>query len=967
MQKSFSFKGLTRNSDDILVTDGECMELVNLKYRDGCLVPFPSVFYEKELDSCYTKVFWHPLADMFFCIESSDNYPVHIYDKDFNILKNESSDSLELYPELVYVERIEFIGALVCCVTQFTTYYLMFDSGHYRWLGERPPMPGLRFSVNSIVYTVTTESSYLLPGASLDSKDAEITWTNVSKGFFDECLSGLHSKGYYVDRALFRLALRLFDGNYLSYSPIYYIDDDNSVNSLKRDDGNFVSEKFGNTDSSVTSSRYLVKVQGFFPTFHFKDINLSAWENVIVGIDVFTTGSIYGHKIYNSKEEWYKRREDAYISKEGFERYVVKEKSELWNEVLNASLFYKVAEYSIDGVLKDCVNNVTLSNLSLCETLPDDVGSMVSRSANYSYVFNGRLHLAGLREYLFKGYNPQAYLPAAAGADAAEYAALITKIKTTTGISVVKKEYHDSFLLGRVDGSYAITPFIMYPDSRAFEMTFIISIGGYIYKKTFPLQQHKNLNLACYLHNEGNDITVRIEGALSNGQVPRIASAENIKAYFSYIPGRYLIVYGDDGCWYYGDRPFTMRDGPLGVRYYKLVSVFKPVKGDSYTIVIEAGSALKTILNISDIKIDDSWEELEEIEQIEEENPCEIRANIMRVSAVDNPFYYPAENTYSPSQNEIIAVCSNTMALSQGQFGQHPLYLFCKDGIWALSSDVSGSVTYASIHPVSREVCINANSICCIDNAVVFIGKKGVLLLQGGSISCISNSLNSEQNMLDNSSRHSIWGKISQLSYNWTSVSKENFTEYVKDAIIGYLANERELWVSNSDYNYSFIYSLENGSWTKINHSYSFFVDKYPYLYAFSFVDDKSHMSILHKDNADNYAPILLFTRPQLWGTKIHKRINQLVVHASIKIASACQTYEYRGFACYVLCSNDGVSFKLLTGVEKENDFNDIVLPFFPSQSYKYYVIAFSGSISLDSKIVGSELSIECVWNNRLR
>lgn len=91
------------------------------------------------------------------------------------------------------------------------------------------------------------------------------------------------------------------------------------------------------------------------------------------------------------------------------------------------------------------------------------------------------------------------------------------------------------------------------------------------------------------------------------------------------------------------------------------------------------------------------------------------------------------------------------------------------------------------------------------------------------------------------------------------------------------------------------------------------------------------------------------------------------MLHASVKATTENATYEYAGMGCYLLCSNDGVHFKLLAGEERTIDFNDMVFPFFPSQSYKYYVIALSGTMSLDSRIAGAELAIECVWNNRLR
>lgn len=965
MQKSFSFKGLTLGSDNLLVADGECMEVVNLRYRDGVLLPIPIAGQDTELESVYSRIYWHSASEMYLAIENSDELPVHFYDKNLKIVTSASSpDELMLFPLLKGVERIEFSGNIVCCIAVSTIYYLIYDADKYRWLGERPPMPSLTFSVESIVYSLKTDSSYLLMPA-LDNIDDPLYWGNASLGFFDECLAELHSKGYFVDRALFRFAFRLYDGSYLCYSPIYYVDDDNSIAGLARDADNYAAEAIdAGNGNAPSSSRYRVKVQGFKPLFHFKNIDLKAWENIIVAIDLFTSGSIYGHKVAETADKWSIRNGMYYSNERGNKRYVNKDNSELLSDVTNAAMFYKIAEYNIDGVLVDSVKNVTATGLALCDNMPDEDSPAVARTAASSYLFNGRLHLGGMREQLFKGYNSNDYLPAAMEAALTTYAMVHTKIKTSMGMSVVKREYDGTFALGVKDGAYYITPYIMYPDSRACETTFVIKIGSTVYRKTFPLTPHKTLNLAAYVHSYGDGCTVTLVSGMSDGQQPILLSAENVKAFFSYTPGEYVIQYIGGKGWYYGDVEFTARGS---AQYRPLISTLNPVDGDTITIVIKQGDVLDNLLDIRDISIDSSWEVLPEIPQVDEVNPCEVRGNVMKVSAVDNPFYFPAKNTYTPSHEDIQAVCSNTVALSQGQFGQHPLYVFCKDGIWAMAVDASGNVTYAAAYPLSREVCINPASLCCIDSGVVFVSDKGVMLLQGGELTCLSASLDSNEMPIKEITPSSIFYKIAALSYNTSAVGRILFKEYIKDVVIGFLASEKEIWISNPRYEYTYVFSLENGCWAKVNRGYTCFVNCYPHLVTNTCVDDKSYISLLQNNNSAGYAPVLLITRPQLWGTKLPKRIIQLMLHASVKMTTQSASYEYAGLGCYLLCSNDGVHFKLLCGVEKEKDFNDVVFPFFPTQSYKYYVIALSGAIAADSRVVGAELSIECVWNNRLR
>jgi hypothetical protein len=68
-----------------------------------------------------------------------------------------------------------------------------------------------------------------------------------------------------------------------------------------------------------------------------------------------------------------------------------------------------------------------------------------------------------------------------------------------------------------------------------------------------------------------------------------------------------------------------------------------------------------------------------------------------------------------------------------------------------------------------------------------------------------------------------------------------------------------------------------------------------------------------------------------------------------------------------MLCSNDGVHFKLIAGSEKNERCQDMQFPYFPTQSYKYYIFAIVGELGEGSVIAGMELDVAPAWNNRLR
>lgn len=113
--------------------------------------------------------------------------------------------------------------------------------------------------------------------------------------------------------------------------------------------------------------------------------------------------------------------------------------------------------------------------------------------------------------------------------------------------------------------------------------------------------------------------------------------------------------------------------------------------------------------------------------------------NKIYTSEQNNPFYFPVEAINTVGTGDIIGLAATTRALSQGQFGQFPLMAFTTDGIWALN--VASTGTYSSIHPISREVCVNADSICQLDQSVVFATDRALNKVVESSVASFSDIL----------------------------------------------------------------------------------------------------------------------------------------------------------------------------------------------------------------------------------
>lgn len=114
--------------------------------------------------------------------------------------------------------------------------------------------------------------------------------------------------------------------------------------------------------------------------------------------------------------------------------------------------------------------------------------------------------------------------------------------------------------------------------------------------------------------------------------------------------------------------------------------------------------------------------------------------NKVYTSEPANPFSFKSTNMNTIGTNEIIGLSSNTKALSLGQFGSHPMYCFSEDGIWALKPTDNGG--WSSVQPISRDVCLNGESITQTDSAVLFVTSRGLMAISGSEVTLLTEVLN---------------------------------------------------------------------------------------------------------------------------------------------------------------------------------------------------------------------------------
>ena len=227
-----------------------------------------------------------------------------------------------------------------------------------------------------------------------------------------------------------------------------------------------------------------------------------------------------------------------------------------------------------------------------------------------------------------------------------------------------------------------------------------------------------------------------------------------------------------------------------------------------------------------------------------EVNASLYHPNMLYTSSVNNPFYFPAIGMESIDGN-IVGLSSAVTALSQGQYGDFPLYAFTDKGIWALSPNSEG--TFIAKQPIPREVCNNPSSITQIDNAVVFSSDKGLMLLSGSACVCLSS-------VFDNSVMQVSLPGITNFYDDNINV---NFIDFIKYARIAYDYAHQRLVIFQPEGN-TFVYSLSSKSFTMLDRAYSSVVQNYPECYV---MDSQNNLLNLSVENQDDVSFFIL-SRP---------------------------------------------------------------------------------------------------------
>lgn len=336
------------------------------------------------------------------------------------------------------------------------------------------------------------------------------------------------------------------------------------------------------------------------------------------------------------------------------------------------------------------------------------------------------------------------------------------------------------------------------------------------------------------------------------------------------------------------------------------------------------------------------------------ENRIEQRDNVLLLSDADNPWFFPLENEYTLQATKIIGTALATKALSTGQFGQFPLYVFTDNGIWAMQMNSYG--TFSSSHAVAMDVA-KEGTILSLDQAVAFVTDKGLMLLTGSDIQNLSQYMNGVHYVIEDDARV-LFGRSAWSSLLSPLQDDTHFMRFMESARLAYDYTGERIICFNAEKDYMYVYMLRTATWHKMsmpeNAEFSRLLNSYPdtYLSAklFDIGSGLTHSRILNFSTpldvtSTENSKAVIVTRPfDLDEPDIRKTIRSIRIRGQ---------YNRNDVRYILLGSMDGLNWG--------------ILPSLRGGSYKLFRMIILADLSPTERISWVDIDYESRFANKLR
>ncbi|WP_321331871.1 hypothetical protein [uncultured Bacteroides sp.] len=890
MQKEIKYTGITTRPGDHDCPDGDLRILMNLVNEDGNIKPIekPAVLF--SIPDGYDIIHIHDNKTYRNYILYRINEAGHP-EISYSQLSSGLLSTPIVISELDSFIEAKSIGNILIILSSGCINYALYSEGVYNYLGNEIPCPNIYFSTmyiregtlnTGLVDGLTIpfigysgDQDFILEDGSIkladDYQDDVNTVTNAVIGSINKKVTELHKDGYFVHPFFIRYAIRLYDGSLTKISAPILLFPTFSGISTQIYAGSSTDNRTGAVSSYTLNEIYVAIKKGTLIYHINPDDQLTKWKDIISSIDVFASAPIY---TYDQSKSTVAVCNIDYLS--------------YYYDSKIISSFTKVS-----GSGTDIGPNLLLIPFIKPQKTIDNLASTSTfyKIASFSIDDAERGHQAD--DEVVSGSILVSYL--------SDEGPRETTSPEGYPMYKLKPEY-----LNTLEEQEVMPDDFRTNDVISAEGSFIYNNRINIYNISTILKgfNPKRYNTK-YLINQAGRTAISVYVKKDDGQTAVVTtSVENticpFPLFFFYPEANaYKVIFENAGKIIEKE---LKTHNTLNGAYY----LGNTLKNEEITIIGTAPVESNTII---------------------------YAPNQIKLSEVDNPFLFKAVNSYLVGSGEVLSISSATKALSQGQFGQFPLYAFSSDGVWAL--EVSSTGTYSVTQPATRDV-INGKTVLQLDGALAFITDQGIMLLSGSESQCISIIIDQEIKNITLPQLGSILNIPEIVPFKEFSAGCSMAFDYVHSRLL----------VFNPTYSYSYVYSMKSKTWSIINETFSGSINSYPD----SYLKKGNTIVNLASDN-EIISDGVIVSRPMKLDSEGLKTITQAIHRGSFNNGNV-QTILYG--------SRDLINYSVVTS-SANHKMNAHGSP------YKYYVIVIKSTLTVGEHISGTSILVEEKFNNKLR
>lgn len=331
--------------------------------------------------------------------------------------------------------------------------------------------------------------------------------------------------------------------------------------------------------------------------------------------------------------------------------------------------------------------------------------------------------------------------------------------------------------------------------------------------------------------------------------------------------------------------------------------------------------------------------------------------SLIRVSEAENPLVFPAKNSVQVGSSIVSAMAANTRPISEGQFGDAPLYAFTDEGVWVLMLGEEG--TYIARQPANRDICSNPKGILQIDDAVLFPTERGIMMQRGRESECITDVLDGfpfDFTLIYSYSKKNQYYPISILElqdFEDGEVAYVRFRKYLKNADMIYDYYDSRIIVFNPSYGYAYVYSLKSNLWGTMVNVFAKRVNSYPESYA---INKAGKIVNVYVEEPSDNIPFFFCTRPLTLGQgDSHKTMFTCLIRGYW----TCDSSKSNG---QILFGSNDMKHWFYIGSSIDNSLRNLV-----GSPYRYFRVAVIGKMNADESISSISTAFQPRWQNKLR